>query len=312
MATDLGVGVVGESDFSLFDQTYSSLARELEFVFARHVLSPDEDAVFNTLMRALLKAPIIHCDGFTVRDLTERLTGEPGTSIFNGMWNLFWMYLTWVRSNKDPEIFFQNLNKVRVEGDDGLDGLNTDVALLQDTSRLLGLDLKFDLKPSLYHASFLGRWYGVDNNGVTRSMCDFLRTLKKYHLSARPRGPSTQVGLLCAKSMSYMATDSRTPVVSAVAWACMRITGVVHFPDEMMVFRERFNLRDISLQDIKSSPPPRFDQNLAATISYFTGFNIPDLRRQHAEWLAYGLGIGPQPLPLFELPKDSDALEVDY
>jgi hypothetical protein len=301
---------IRESDFSLYDRTFGLFARELEYALAEIVLSREEYVEFRFLTRLVVESLMIHVDGWIVEALRQRFSGEPGTSIFNGLFNLFWQYHAASLTHRTEEFLtWANLSLMRVEGDDGLDTFNEIDELLRAGVHL-GLTVKIDDKPDLLLASFLGRVHGVDRFGKFRSLCDLPRALKKYHLSARPAGPSSRLGLLASKSLSYLATDYRSPVIGAVAWSCLRRSGMPT-DSELSVNRERFGLSDLAISDLRDLPAPVFDQNLAATYAHHYHITIPFQRDLHERWVAFGYGAD-QPPPLTETPSEAAHMQWAY
>lgn len=289
--------VILETDFSKYDRTEGIATRFMERCIMRLLLLPEDFEVFSAVMTALeTKAKIVHVAGIGLSGLCQRWTGEPGTSIWNGCWNMFASWLAAQRQGIDywdPAVV-----RASVEGDDGmLIGVEPQVWI--DSATDLGLEVKVEVKCGLFDTSFLGRVHAVGSDGKFRSMSDLPRALKKWHLSPSSPEPNvTPDQLLAGKCLAYLATDYHSPVLGAVAWAFLQWTD--SDPALGNDLARRLSLGDISWTDIRSKPAPPFDHMLAATYAHWYGIGIDILHDLHKEYVHFGCG-GPIPR-LLSLP----------
>jgi hypothetical protein len=288
--------VLAQTDFSKFDRTIAEIIRQLECRFSKRMHTFEEYLEFDKITGLFMNAIMQHVSGFVVKlpEIgSQRLSGEPGTSIWNAMAHLFVKYLAHLLDGYDPDCFSACLDGVCVEGDDGLD-FNYSCEASELASQVLGFELKCEPCAGIEYAGFLGRHHGVGLDGKLRSIADFTRTMRAFDKTSRPRGKSGREGLLAAKSLSYLATDYHTPVISAMAWACLQMCKDFS-TTEMSTFKARYELRDVNLDTLRSCAPPPFDHGLAATVSYHSGFSIGELEIWHGEFIKFGKHLGPWP-----------------
>lgn len=297
---------VVETDFSLYDRTIGLCTRAMEREFAALLLAEDEQQLFNSCQNLIQHSIMNHLSGYQVSDISQRWSGEPATSIMNGMWNLFTSFLAWCNAGRDPMVFFtvETLSSIFVEGDDGLTFLDFTAEQACAAGAQCGLEVKAARVPCIEHATFLGRVHAYGEGANLVSMADLPRTLRKWHLSAAPSQATTASQLLAAKALSYMATDYRSPVIGAMAWAFLQLNSdqKLHAGHHKL-FSDRLSLADISEQDMRAAPAPEFNAVLAATYAYFYDISIHEQRSWHNAWLVAGRG-GPWPDPLCLPPVD--------
>jgi len=239
----------------------------------------DSDEAINAYKLLTSATVMVHRFGFFVFLLElQRLSGESMTSIANGLINAFNM---WVAQGEPPLNLFLGL----FEGDDGLvpelPGVNY-VA----TASLFGFELTLVPHVNYYTANFCGRY--LTHRG---SMCDFMRTISKFHLSSNSSFKREQ--LLKAKSLSYLATDYHTPVIGAMCWAFVqRLHKVIPRFDHDMHLR-RF-LADTHVSVFNSIAPPSFDREVAYQMTWIFDISFHSLESLHHSWLSYGRGLNPR------------------
>jgi hypothetical protein len=286
-----------ETDYTLYDLSMRWGERLMERKLVAHICGEEGLKDFDSCLRLLSEAQIVHVDGWKVAAPMQRFSGEPGTSIFNGLFQAFRIFLTCVVAGHtfDTSMFF-------CEGDDGLDGISSAFEA-ELVSRYLGLELKCEEHSTVLTTTFLGR-HNAFVHGKLTSCCDFDRTLRKFHLTARPAGyHGGWQSLLAAKSLSYMATDYRTPVIGAMAWAYWQWHRQYLHPSALTVNDIRLKLSGYNVEDIKEWGPPEFDDELAVTIAYHTGKSISYLRHYHHAYLLFGAG-GSEPGPIDMVVKE--------
>lgn len=278
----------------------------MEREFAKALLPASEQHLFLECMRLVEDPVIMHVDGAILFEVCQRWSGEPGTSIFNGMWNLFNSFLCWTLDGKPADEFFfiENISDHLVEGDDALNFGSSASNFAVSTARL-GMGLKMVEQPSILHASFLGRYHGIDASGKFRSMADVIRSLRKWHLSASPSEEQSCAQLMFAKSLAYMATDYHSPLLGAVAWSWMQRTK--EQVAWVLLSRERTHSlaqSDVPIESMLNSPPPPFDWCLAATYTYWTGIPMFRLAQLHEQFVAFGRGADHPPRLALSEPKE--------
>lgn len=301
----VGVALVS-TDFSLYDKTMRSIVRKFEQAVVE-VFSPYFNDAYRRFVAMVRTATIRHLDGVLISKGWRRLSGEMGTSIFNGLFNafrVFWACVYGAGIGLKPVPFSFDL--LFVEGDDCLDA-NTPAERVVAGAKSLGLVVTIEEDRTLLTAPFLGRYHYLEGEKL-RSMCDIWRTLGKFHYSSRPAAQVTKEELLAAKSLAYLATDPTTPVVSAVAWAFANRhkpsrAALEHYAHRLWVSgRDRRTL-------VREAPVPT-DSQWACAVRQ-TGVQIDVLRDKHMEWVAFGSGFGPQPGPLCRWADVGHMVSVD-
>jgi len=283
-------GPVLENDFSKYDRTIGAPCRRLEREIMKNLCREDDYKIFTSCMDSIENAVILHVGGIGLSGVSQRWSGEPGTSIWNGTWNCF---CAWLAKQPHDAFFDDTEIDVSVEGDDGL-LVGFEPKEYQEAADFLGLDAKLIPRPSLLHAMFLGRVHAYDANGTFRSMADLPRSLRKWHITAKTADPRvTPRELLAGKSLAYMAIDYHSPLLGAVAWAFMQRTR-----NESVVLNKhtwrRAELADLSNEDLREKPAPEFDPILAAHYTYWFGISVAQLHHHHKQFIDFG-NYGPVP-----------------
>jgi hypothetical protein len=253
------------------------MERALIKEFAHPDTVDDELRVHSLICKARLR----HVDGVDAETEMNRLTGEPFTSLMNGGFNLLHSFIAAKIGGHAWND--ETVEWIMVEGDDKLDGLNDSESLMK-AAQLLGLKIKFITDGPLTNHDFLGRHHIWDGTKIV-SVCDFWRTMKKFHLSARPTGVCTPRQLLKAKCLSYLATDSRTPIIGALAWSLLQQVKDEDATKALEVFKARMQLSPIGVKDLCNLGPPRLRHELIAGFSAVTGLSIPVIIGTHECYL---------------------------
>lgn len=260
---------------------------------------------------ALAKAVFNHVAG--LRGLApgrEIFSGEPPTSLYGTVINLVGRTLgraisihgvPTTQEGLDCLIPFveKSLSEVDpmtvtdyVQGDDGI-GTDCPEGAMVASFAILGLPYEEEFGDRT-NTAYLNRMFTESGD----SCCDVERAMRKFHLSSRSTYQHSAEALLLAKSLSYVATDSRTPVLGAMCWAFVqrnRSAGLSE--DAMKLFRQRFSQADLSINDLMNLGAPDFDINRACLVAYQGWLSILEQRKWHTAWIIYGLG-GPHPGPI--------------
>lgn len=268
------------------------------------------------VMAGLDRAKIRHVDGISL-SLSERQcwSGEPSTGVRHSCNNFIFQVVCRIvndlgldcPSEVDPTLLIHRVREIcasydrrtwfsQTHGDDSIGNTPVRPQVIENVAAWFGWEATVEEGiPNV--TGYLSRFLARD-----RTVADVRRSLVKYHLSASTPGKvNTPTALLVAKSLSYMATDHRTPLLGAVAWA--HFTRNKHVvPAFSADASRRLDLRDISIDDVASLGPPKFNADLAVTVALSCGINYQQLERYHDAWVCYGLG-GPMPPPLRLLSK---------
>jgi hypothetical protein len=287
---------VAAGDFTLYDNSERDLVRMMELELVRRFL-PWAFEVYDEYVWWVTIVKRCHVDGVRVgsRLVPYRLSGESGTSLFNGLWNAFRVYFSSYIHG-----YLMDWDAFVVEGDDSLDALTPPEYMVDDCA-LVGLTVKVEPGRTLLTCGFLGRFHYVEN-GKVRSQCDIFRTLRKYHFSAQTSGASDVKDLCVAKSLSYLATDYNTPIVGAVAWAFVRRHRKTS-ARAVQIYRRRFLDSGRELDSLYTLPAPRPSAAALACAVMQTALSQEILNQFHMFWIDHGLG-GPEPIPLPLMLKD--------
>nr|WRQ65782.1 RNA-dependent RNA polymerase [Tolivirales sp.] len=207
--TVLQSGIVfAETDYSAFDSTVHLRLRQLEYeCFRPFWLSDDAQLAWillicNTVIRHVELSPEDEFGNLVIPSM--RYSGEPGTSIGNGIINL---YGWWSCPERGLGGF------ALAEGDDGFVGSSSPYDLAAHVRRL-GLDMKIDWHCDPTEVKFCGRYLARIGTTVI-SLSDVRRQLDKFHVSFT-NSSADVAALLRGKCMANLALDSTTP---GVAWA---------------------------------------------------------------------------------------------
>lgn len=270
-----------ETDYSAFDATVTKPLRHVENVLVDKVV--DTYGLENDTLRLCLsffrrsKIVFKHRNGVMYSGPMMRLSGEPATSIGNALINNFTTWLAFgcqfganVPGGVDCYVSFH-------EGDDGIVGVKRGTNFDVSVAAQLGLNLTVETHHCLSDVKFCGR-YLINESSV----CRIFETLRRFHLSDTTC--QNTLGVLKAKAMSYWATDSRTPVVSALAYIILR-----DLPTVRAVFQSselRYKSETMKLEYVMPSVVPLFENCLIRD-----GDDVVTLRRMHHQVLGSYLDL---------------------
>lgn len=204
--------VWAETDYSAFDSTVKLNFREIEFnEYAKWFT--DEELVYFIIL--VCCSEIVHVsldeEGSELGRLvipSMRYSGEPGTSIGNGLVNYF---VFW--SNPDRPTGAKCL----CEGDDGniVSKRKFDV---ERWARNLGFKLTCDWHSDPRNVKFCGRYEGGGKFEDKVSHCDITRCLFKLNISCGMTNGMSNDLLRRSKLLSAFSTDPETPIISTLVW----------------------------------------------------------------------------------------------
>nr|UDY80990.1 MAG: RNA-dependent RNA polymerase [Lake Sinai virus 4] len=211
MSSLLGWPHYYEIDYSRFDLSISAeVISQYEHAWVSLVYPPlIHPRFWQTLVATLVTS------GFSEYGITyslpgSRCSGDPHTSVGNGLLNAF---LTWLVTYDKDAIFF-------CEGDDGIIGCSTpmggEIEIIPD----LGFMLKIDHYYHVDDCSFCGM-YLLDCRGALGMYSDPLRTLSKIHVCC---ADGLSNNLIVAKALSILNLNPSTPIITAF---CRHILNVV-------------------------------------------------------------------------------------
>nr|WIL00372.1 MAG: RNA-dependent RNA polymerase [Lake Sinai virus 2] len=214
MSSLLGWPHYYEIDYSRFDLSISAeVISQYEHAWVSLVYPPlIHPRFWQTLVATLVTS------GFSEYGITyslpgSRCSGDPHTSVGNGLLNAF---LTWLVTYDKDATFF-------CEGDDGIIGCSTpmggEIEIIPD----LGFMLKIDHYEHVDDCSFCGM-YLLDDRGLLRMYSDPVRTLSKIHVCCADGLPNN---LIVAKALSLLNLNPCTPVVTAFCRHILRVVRSV-------------------------------------------------------------------------------------
>nr|AJR19147.1 RNA-dependent RNA polymerase [Lake Sinai virus] len=211
MSSLLGWANYYEIDYSRFDLSISAeVISQYEHSWVSLVYPPHSyPAFWQTLVSTLVTS------GFSEYGITyslpgSRCSGDPHTSVGNGLLNAF---LTWlVTYDKDCAYF--------CEGDDGIIGCSVPIGDELEIIPDLGFMLKIDRYDHVNDCSFCGM-YLLDCRGSLSMYSDPMRTLSKIHVCCADGLPNN---LIVAKALSVLNLNPSTPIITAF---CRHILNVV-------------------------------------------------------------------------------------
>nr|UDY80902.1 MAG: RNA-dependent RNA polymerase [Lake Sinai virus 3] len=211
MSSLLGWPDYYEIDYSRFDLSISAeVISQYEHAWVSLVYPPSAHPGFwQTLVSTLITSGVSEY-GITYSLPGSRCSGDPHTSVGNGLLNAF---LTWlITFDKDCAYF--------CEGDDGIIGcsppIGDEVEIIPD----LGFMLKMEHYNHIDECSFCGM-YLLDARGTLKMYSDPLRTLSKIHVCCADGSPNN---LIVAKALSVLNLNPSTPIITAF---CRHILNVV-------------------------------------------------------------------------------------
>nr|UDL13945.1 MAG: RNA dependent RNA polymerase [Xiangshan insect virus] len=201
-----------EIDYSRFDMTVSEpIMAGVEHTIFKTCFPDDKE--FHKFLDACLRVTGRSWLGTYYKVRGTRCSGDAHTSIGNGLINRF---LTWICLLTVPSNAWRSVH----EGDDGLIGVRHGYGELVmeclDDLKFYGFTIKKKITKNLNEVTFCGRRLVITQKGVM-DCCDPIRTMGKFHVTSRDGDIRT---LAYAKALSYLHTDSSTPVIGVLA-ACV-------------------------------------------------------------------------------------------
>jgi hypothetical protein len=212
------------TDYSSFESHFKKdLMEDCEFLLYEHMLSSTaEGAYAMNLIRTVIggKNHVKVLNGHYAVDAT-RMSGEMNTSLGNGFSNLMFMLFTL------QELGITDFDGV-VEGDDALFGIHGQPPTTQDFKKL-GLSIKLEVHESIRTTSFCGQVFDdIDKALLTdplKVLATFGWTGKQYLNASRKK----LLGLVKAKSLSYLYQHPACPIVTELALYGLRITQGIKY-----------------------------------------------------------------------------------
>lgn len=211
MSSLLGWPDYYEIDYSRFDLSISAeVISQYEHAWVSLVYPPSTHPGFwQTLVSTLITSGVSEY-GITYSLPGSRCSGDPHTSVGNGLLNAF---LTWlITYDKDCAYF--------CEGDDGIIGCSPPIGDEIEVIPDLGFMLKMEHYNHIDECSFCGM-YLLDARGTLKMYSDPLRTLSKIHVCCADGSPNN---LIVAKALSVLNLNPSTPIITAF---CRHILNVV-------------------------------------------------------------------------------------
>jgi hypothetical protein len=223
--------VMSEIDYSRFDGSISLWLREtVERAVMLRWCHPDSRRELASMIDAESNARGKTRSGLPYRSAFTRLSGSPGTTLWNSIVNAFAIYAAARKAGLTHEGAIDMI--IAAAGDDGGTALAKNC--MEAAAKDLGLHLKCEEKRSGDCFRYLGRVF-LDPSSTTASIQDPVRTLKKLHISFAPKDVPLDIALY-NRAYGYGALDPHAPLVST--W-CQRVMKDVE------------NRRPQILQDIK-------------------------------------------------------------
>jgi hypothetical protein len=219
--TILQTGVTfAETDYSAFDSTVHLALRQIEYeCFRPFWLSSEAELAWlllicNSVIRHVELSPGDEYGNLVIPSM--RYSGEPGTSIGNGLINLF----VWWSCPDRGQCGF-----ALAEGDDGFVSAIKPYDLAGHARRL-GLDMKIDWHDDPTEVKFCGRYLvRLATPGLSHvSFADIRRQLDKFHICFT-NTTDDRDALLRGKCLASLALDHTTPGVAWTAYAHLQRLG---------------------------------------------------------------------------------------
>ena len=272
MSSLLDYDVFVETDYSRFDMTisYDWLVCVQDPLLTYFFPGDDEFEAILTLAR---KTHGVSECGYAYDVVGTRASGDAHTSIANGLINAFNTAAVYDDVPRDEWGTFH-------EGDDGILGLTESYRHLATRPSLMctfGFKVKVLIADDLNAVTFCGRYLSETSTGLV-SYADPLRTLSKLHITISQGRLDV---LLCAKVMSYLYTDSHTPILGPVCQALRDLLRQHETKALKHVKDGRFVLECIKYADILRYKGYGVDERLRAAFCLRTG--IPVAEQLHME-----------------------------
>lgn len=212
-----------ETDYSRYDGSTPEIAHELALAIML-ALFPCEYAQDIVELFNILRNRKVSLDKYVdlIETLFMRVTGEPGTSLWNTIFNSFVCFAALRNTVGDFDFYTAEQAWTIMQGacvfggDDGVANGAVEPARLEWAAKYFGLKLKASVKQRGELVGFLGRKY-MPWDGDYVSCCDFVRILPKFHLAMS--APADKLALLNAKTLSALADDSETPLFGDILFA---------------------------------------------------------------------------------------------
>lgn len=286
-----------EIDYARFDMTINEALLEVERTI---VLSPYPRKLYPEVHKAydlMMLTKANSAFGTTYTKAGGRQSGDLTTSIGNGLLNRF---AVWYCLRKIPRKEWEAAH----EGDDGLIGCSEEYLeqIIENLQFLwsIGFQGKIDVYNDITQTSFCGRFL-TQVGGELRSYSDPLRAMAKLHLTTASGDPKL---LICAKAMSYLHTDSETPIIGPWAKAVVSILypkfGKERMKKQMLKLLTtnevpwfyRMAVRNAAgIDDVLSSRPGVVDEELRGAFAFRTGISVAEqliMEKAFDEWVERG------------------------
>jgi hypothetical protein len=209
---------VNVSDYHRMDGTISYALRQVERVLCMKVFAQHRIEVNDLLKRNVDNTGYLP-QGTTFNQESSHGSGCSATSLFQTLRGAFASYLAYRLKGLSKEGAFESLG-IHL-GDDGLDP-DLPIHKHQQAAKLVGLVLEAGIVARGDRGvNFLARYYSPNVwYGALDSMCDFKRQISKLHTTVRLPENVKPEHKMVEKAMSYLTTDSSTPVIGAY---CRRV-----------------------------------------------------------------------------------------
>jgi hypothetical protein len=219
---DIATGAIShvlETDFSRMDGRVGEIARILEQAICMRIFYSQYHAQLLDLLRSQHHLRGKTRFGVEYETHWSRLSGSPETSAFNTILSAFVAFLAF-RMTVDPRtrVFYTPQcawSKLGVYGGD--DGITADIDGTVYTRAAAMLGQKLTCRPVVKGEpglKFLARQYGPAVwFGDLRCVCDFARTLSKFHTTVSMPSNISELDKLKDKSFALWLTDRDSPVV---------------------------------------------------------------------------------------------------
>lgn len=204
------------TDYTSFESSFTpTIMRQLEIKLYDRMLYhfPDLARFIESMLTGTNKCVF---KGATIKVNGKRMSGEMCTSLGNGFTNL--MLLLFVVHEKGGHC------DAVIEGDDGEFG--TDVEISSADFQRLGFTVKIEQIKDIFHGSFCGLMLSSE----LTSMVEPRKVLTRFGVSLSPialGSSKARLALLKAKALSLLYEHPRCPIVSALAYRFITLTGAV-------------------------------------------------------------------------------------
>jgi hypothetical protein len=286
--------VWAETDYSAFDSTVKLNFREIEFdAYATYFT--DEELVYFIILTCLSVITHVSLDGesdlgkLVIRSM--RYSGEPGTSIGNGLVNYF---VFWSNPERPKNA------KCLCEGDDG----NIVSVKRYDVlgwARSLGFRLTCDWHSDPRDVKFCGRYEGGDKFDDKISHCDITRCLFKLNISCGMSNGLSGDMLRRSKLLSAFSTDPNTPVISTLVWRLWHHFGYGVTSENQFSQDDSLKVKLAGGAIYPGLQPPRIDDEAYMNL-VSQGMSSGYAKSYDA---AVRASIGRQDVPLFDMEKSN-------